>query len=123
MNIETKKNGRLICVKLLSQNIDATVSNEFKGRMNDLIQQGNNFFILNLSQVKFIDSSGLGALISILKTLTLNNGDIVLCELNGPVQSLLKITRMENIFKICPNEEEGTQFLTNAHKFKNNDIL
>lgn len=116
MNLETKKNGEVIFVKLLSQNIDATVSSEFKGRMVDLINQGNNFFLLNLSQVNFIDSSGLGAMISVLKVVTLNNGNIVLCELKTPVENLLKLTRMNNVFKICANEKEGLEFLINIKK-------
>lgn len=111
MNLETKKTGEFIFLKPLRQNIDATVSTEFKARIVDLINQGNNFFLLNLSQVDFVDSSGLGAMISILKTLTLNNGNIVLCELNMPVQNLFKLTRMNNVFKICSSEKEGLESL------------
>lgn len=113
MNLETKKNQEFIFLKPLEGSIDATVSTEFKGRVMDLINQGNNFFLLNLSKVDFIDSSGLGSMISILKTLSLNNGDIVLCELNKPVLNLLTLTRMNNVFKICGTEKEGIDSLIN----------
>lgn len=112
MNFEEKKDGDILILKPISRNIDVTVSTEIKGKFVDLINRGNNFFILTLSQVEFVDSSGLGALISILKTIALNNGDMVLCELNNPVMSLLKLTRMTNIFKICPTEQEGIQLLS-----------
>lgn len=118
MHLEVKKTGELMVLKPMSQNIDALVSNEFKGRVLDLISQGNNYFVLNLSEVKFIDSSGLGAMISILKTITLNNGDIVICELTNPVQNLLTLTRMNSIFKMCASEKEGLESLINL---KNKD--
>lgn len=111
MNLETKKAGEFVCLKPLNQNIDATASTEFKARVVDLINQGNNFFLLNLSQVDFVDSSGLGAMISILKTLTQNNGDIVLCEMKIPVQNLFNLTRMNSVFRICSNEKEGLESL------------
>jgi len=116
MNLETKKTGEFILLKPLKQNIDVTTSTEFKARVTDLINQGNNFFLLNLSEVDFVDSSGLGVMISILKTLTLNNGDIVLCELNIPVLNLFNLTRMNTVFKICSTEKEGLESLIDIKK-------
>lgn len=116
MDLEAKVEGEFTYLKPLSKSIDATVSTDFKGRVIDLINQGNNFYILNLSRVDFIDSSGLSAMISILKTLTLNNGDMVICEIQKPVLNLLNLTRMNNVFKICPNEKEGLEFLTKKKK-------
>lgn len=116
MNLETKKAGEFIFLKPLKQNIDATASTEFKARVVDLINQGNNFFLLDLSQVDFVDSSGLGALISILKSLTINNGNIVLCGLNTPVLNLFSLTRMNSVFKICSNEAEGLKSLIETKK-------
>lgn len=111
MDLETKKKDEIVFLKPLKQNIDATASTQFKARVMDLINQGNNFFLLNLSEVEFVDSSGLGAMISILKTLKLNNGDIVLCGLNMAVLNLFTLTRMNNVFKICSNEKEGLESL------------
>jgi anti-sigma B factor antagonist len=117
MNFESKKEGDIILVKPLSKKIDAASSKEFKGSMVDLINQGNNFCLLNLSQVDFIDSSGLGAIISILKNLRLNKGNIVICEIKAPVLNLLKLTRMDQVFDICSNEKDGLALLINS---KNN---
>ncbi len=116
MNIEEKKGEDFIVLKPLSRNIDVTVSTQFKGKVVDLINQGNHFFILNLSQVEFVDSSGLGAMISILKTLKQSNGDIILCELKNPVMNLLNLTRLSNVFKICSNENEASKSLLSTKK-------
>jgi anti-sigma B factor antagonist len=116
INLESKELREFILLKPLSPNIDATACSEFKGRVLDLINQGHNFFLLNLSMVEFVDSSGLGTLISILKTLKLKNGDIVLCELNNLVQNLFNLTRMNLVFTICPNEKEGLDSLDKIKK-------
>lgn len=113
MDLETKKKGEVIFLKPLCKNIDVTCTTDFKARIIDLIHQGNNFFLLNLSEVDFMDSSGLGAVITILKTLTLNNGDIVLCGLQTPISSLFKLTRMDRVFQIYPNQEEAYTQLMN----------
>lgn len=116
MNLETKKSGEIVVLKPLSNNIDSTVCSEFKARVIDLINQENNYFLLNLSQVDFIDSSGLGAIISILKTLNINNGDIVLSDVNPPVFNLFKLTRLNGVFKIYSTEKEGLDFFTNLNR-------
>ncbi len=114
MDLETKKIGHCILLKPLNKSIDATVSTDFKTRVIDLINQGNKHFVVNLSLVDFIDSSGLGALIAIMKTLSLNNGKIVFCQINSPVKNLLDMTSMDKIFKICPDEKTGMEILAHA---------
>lgn len=116
MDLETKKVDEIVCLKPLKQNIDASASTQFKARVMDLINQNNKFFLLNLSEVEFVDSSGLGAMISILKTLKMNNGDLVVCDLNSSVLNLFNLTRMNNVFKICKNEKEGLESLIDLRK-------
>jgi anti-sigma B factor antagonist len=116
MNLEIKKEGEVSIVKPLNKDINASVSTDFKGSFVDLINQGNNYFLLNLSLVDFIDSSGLGAIISILKTLEHNKGVIALCEIQEPVLNLFRLTRMNQVFKIFESEEDGLKFINNANK-------
>lgn len=111
MNLEVKTEGRIVYVKPITKNLDASVSTDFKAKVMDLINQGNTRLLLDLSQVDFIDSSGLDALISILKNLSLNNGNIVICEIKSPILNLFKLTRMDQVFKIYPHENEAVAFL------------
>lgn len=112
MDLETRKDGKVIYLKILDKNLDSTISTNFKGRVIDLINQGNQDFILNLSQVDFIDSSGLGSIISILKTLTLNNGSLCICEAKSPILNLLAITRLDRVLQTYPSETDAlTSFL------------
>lgn len=111
MDLETKKNGEITIVKPLSKSIDVTVSHYFKGIIVDLINQGNAQFLIDLSHVNFIDSSGLGSLISILKNISYNNGNIALCSIQHPVMNMFNLTRMNAVFKIFPNEKEAYEYL------------
>ena len=116
MDFETKIENQITIVKPLNPNIDATVSTEFKGKVIDLIIGENKYFLLNLSLVNFVDSSGLGAIISILKTVKMNNGEIVICEMHQTVLNLFKLTRLDQVFKILADESLGLAFLLDLKK-------
>lgn len=79
--------------------IDASVSGEFKEKLNNIINEENYFILIDLVNVRYIDSIGLSALISTLKNLK-NKGDIVLTNLNETVNTYFKLTRMDKVFSI-----------------------
>lgn len=116
MEMDVNPKDGVVVVKPLNSTIDTTVSREFKGKITDLINQGNKFLILDLSQVDFIDSNGLGSLISILKLITNNQGGIVICDIRQAVLRLFNLTRLNLVFQICQNEEEAHNAL--KAKFK-----
>ncbi len=116
MNLEVKIDDKIAYIKPMIKSIDASVSTEFKSKFVDLINNGNNQFVLDFSGVDFVDSSGLGALISILKTLTMNNGKIVLCCVNASIKSLFTITRMDKVFSICDTQTTASELINNLNK-------
>jgi anti-sigma B factor antagonist len=61
--------------------------------------------------VDFIDSSGLGAIVSALKTIG-RNGDLVLCGIKETVMSLFRLTRMDRVFRIFTDQGEATAALS-----------
>jgi len=111
MEIEERKVGNVLVVLPREKRIDASVSTGFKGRMVDWINQGNRHIVLDLSEVDFIDSSGLGAIVSSLKTLG-NDGDLVICGIRETVMGLFKITRMNRVFQIFATESEAIEALS-----------
>lgn len=110
MEIEERKAGDVLVVIPRERRIDASVSTSFKGRMVDWINQGNRHIVLDLSEVDFIDSSGLGAIVSSLKTLG-NDGDLVICGIRETVMGLFKITRMNRVFQIFADQREALKAL------------
>jgi len=65
------------------------------------VQQGHRQLVLDFSQVDFIDSSCLGALISILKSLS-QGGQLILCALNDNIKNMFTLTRMDRVFTLAP---------------------
>ena len=59
--------------------------------------------VLDLSQVEFMDSSGIGVLVSLLKSMRATGGDVVLLKPQGSVRMLLDLTRLSSVFTIAPN--------------------
>lgn len=110
MNIEERKSGELVVLKPLTKNFDSAVSITFKQKVQNLSEEGSKFFVLNLSQIDFVDSGGLDVLISVLKIIEKHKGDVVLCELQDNMLDLLRLTRLNNIFKVYPTEAEGLKF-------------
>jgi anti-sigma B factor antagonist len=108
MEVESKEIDGILIVKPLIHRVDATVSTQFKGLMIDMIAKGKYKIILNLSQVQFMDSSGLGTIISLLKSVA-TKGNIVLYGVNDSVMSLLKLTRMDRVFAIATSETEAIE--------------
>ena len=74
----------------------------FRTTINKLIEEGKIDFIFNFSQCVFIDSTGLGALVSIYKKCAEKSGNIKLKSLNPEVEKLFKLTRLDKVFEICP---------------------
>lgn len=111
MEIENRKIENILVVQPMEKRIDASVSTEFKGRMVDWINAGSRKIILDLSYVDFIDSSGLGAIVSSLKTIG-NDGDLVICGIKETVMGLFRLTRMNRVFQIFPSQPEAIKALS-----------
>jgi anti-sigma B factor antagonist len=86
-------------VKVLDKRMDARSAPEFKEKVGALIKAGNRWIALDLSEVDFIDSSGLGALVSILKQLG-GQGEITIGGVRETVASLFKLTRLDKVFQM-----------------------
>jgi len=90
--------------------LDASNAGEFKRDMGPLLQ-ANTRLVLDLSRLHFVDSSGLGAMLSCLRQLSAKSGDLKLCGLSKQVRGLFELVRMHRIFDIYGTKEEA------AHAF------
>lgn len=106
MNIESEKMDGILVLAPCKHIIDASSAADFKSQLVNWIQEGNNRILLDLSFVDFIDSSGLGAIISLLKRLD-RKGNICLYGIGDQVMSLFKLTRMDRIFHIYSSSAEA----------------
>jgi len=92
--------GAVTVVRPAGSRLDIEVAADFRNTLLSLIDQGQRQLVVDLGDVAFIDSSGLGALVSALKTLKRSNGsaDVRLARVQPPVQSLLAIIRLNRVF-------------------------
>lgn len=112
MQIEDRKEGNVLIAKVLDGRLDAKIALEFKEKMNGLINKGARSIVLDLSEVDFIDSSGLGAIVSSLKVLG-RSGDFVISGTSDTVNTMFKLTRMDKVFRMFNTEDEALAALLN----------
>ena len=74
----------------------------FRIKINKLMEEGKKDFTFDFSQCDFIDSTGLGALVSIYKKCADKDGSVKLKSLKPEVEKLFKLTRMDKVFEIHP---------------------
>lgn len=111
MQMQHEKIGEVMVVRLLDRRVDASVAADFKERMAGFINEGNTLVVLDMEQVDFIDSSGLGAIVSSLKLIG-RKGDLVISGLNRTVLSMFKLTRMDRVFRIFQDKDEAVRSLS-----------
>ena len=88
--------------------LDASNSSEFKRDIAPLLQSQNKL-VLDLGQLRFVDSSGLGAMLSCLRQLSAKGGDLKLCDMSKQVRGLFELVRMHRIFEIYDTREEAVR--------------
>ncbi|HFV9293226.1 TPA: STAS domain-containing protein [Serratia fonticola] len=99
MNFDIQSEDGVDIIVPLVRRLDASVAVVFKQEILSFIEQSKHGILLDFSHVDFIDSSCLGALVSILKALN-GRGELALCSLNSNIQNMFKLTRMDRIFTI-----------------------
>jgi anti-sigma B factor antagonist len=110
MKFEDRTEGKVLVVKVLESRIVADIAPQFKEGMVSYIAQGHHVIVLDLSEVKFIDSTGLGALIGSLKAMGTDD-ELVLAGAKDSVSNMLKLTRMDKVFRLFPTAEEAVSTL------------
>ena len=106
MDISSSVEGSLLFATIESPRLDAATAVDFKNQMAELLGSGNHNIVIDLAQVTFVDSSGLSAIISLLKTLG-QDGNLALASPSGPVESLLKLTRFDRILPIYQSADQA----------------
>jgi anti-sigma B factor antagonist len=99
MQLEVTRHADSCVVTPLEKRIDAHLAPAFRAALLDLIDGGDVHLVVNLARVEFIDSSGLGALVSALKRIG-RPGELKVCGLNEAVRSMFELTRLNRVIPI-----------------------
>jgi anti-sigma B factor antagonist len=112
MELALRQVGRTLVISFVGRvDLEGETSLAFKDRLKALIADGNVHVIVDLSNVGFLDSQGLGALISGLKVLRQVEGSFVLTNLSESVEAVLRITRLIRVLDIQPTVEDALRVL------------
>lgn len=108
MDLVLRKIGQTLVVSFGDRvNLEGETSLQFKDKLKALIGDGHLHVIMDLSNVGFIDSQGLGALISCLKVLRQAHGGLTITNLSESVEAVLRITRLIRVFDVLPTVEDA----------------
>lgn len=106
MQLTIKEEEDITIVAVSETRLDASIAPEFKTQMEEVIQQGNQNIILEISTISFMDSSSLGAMVGVLKAMG-NNGKLVVSGASGVVLELFRLTRMDRVFTLATDINEA----------------
>ena len=105
VNLSTRQVGD---VSVLDVTGRITLGEEGSGKLRkalqDLLKDGKKKILLNLGEVSYIDSSGIGELVSGFTTVTNSGGNLKLLNLNKRVKDLLQITKLYTVFEVHDDE-------------------
>jgi len=104
MRFEESRVGAVLVAKVLDARIAADGAPRLKDCLAGYIVRGNRSIVLDLADVTFIDSGGLGALISILKSLG-KDGELVISGARSAVAGMFRLTRMDQVFQMFESNE------------------
>ena len=106
MDFLTEQVGDILVVVLPGKNLDASNSQEFKRDISSLLETHSKV-VFDMAKLGFVDSSGCGAILSCLKKIKDNSGELKLCGLQDRVNELLKLMRLERVFDIKTTKEDA----------------
>lgn len=104
VTLEKIKNFNVLTIQ--EERIDAHNSAELKEYISQMLERGENTIVVQLKQVRFIDSSGLGALLFGHKQALAKSGQFALAEIQAQVLSMFELTRLTRVFEIYPDIQE-----------------
>nr|WKN39592.1 STAS domain-containing protein [Tunicatimonas sp. TK19036] len=117
------KKEKYTLVRLDEEKLDASVAPELKSELITMHAEGAQNMILDMSSVKYTDSSGLSALLVGNRVFREDGGMFIMAGLNDHVVKLIKISQLDSVLTISPTPEEAidTVFLNQIENDLNNE--
>lgn len=109
MKIKSYEVYNAVIIELQGNVMGGPEASEFKELLHKLIEEGKKNVVVDLANVKFMNSSGLGMLISGLTTMRNNGGDMKLANVTEKIESLLMITKLITIFEHYASVDEAVK--------------
>ena len=106
MGFQVSQNGDVTLVDVEGQLIVGN-RQELKQKVLEELEGGDRKFVINFSSAGYIDSSGLGVLVSLSKKIREQGGELRLSGLNEDLRTLFELTKLDTLFRIADTSEEA----------------
>lgn len=105
LSINLRKSEKLVIIDMAGRLW--VLEKGLRQQVNELLEQNTRFFVLNFTDLNYIDSSGLGQMVAMWSSIRNRNGQIVLLNPNERIRRLLEITKLDSVFEIYYNEDQA----------------
>lgn len=109
MQIKAALDGNVKVLFVKEERLDANNAGELKSELSKLFDAGEKNILIDLKDVHFIDSSGLGVLVSGFKNASICQGSFKLAGLQAQVKSMFELTRLQRVFEIFQTVNEALE--------------
>ena len=107
VNFKIRQVGDVTVMDMTGRIVLGEGSTALREALRDLVTHGDKKILLNLGDVSYIDSSGVGELVAGFTTVTNRGGQLKLLNLAKRVQDLLQITKLYTVFEVHDNEAKA----------------
>jgi len=104
LTVSIRNVGAVTVVDIIGRIVLGEESASLRTLVVDLLSKGNNKILFNLAHVDYIDTTGLGLLISSLLKVRMQKGELKLTNLSGKLQDVMQITKLYTVFEIFEDE-------------------
>ena len=87
--------------------LDANSAKDVKEKINILTKENRIKIVMDMADVNFIDSSGLGSLVASLRSVNKLGGDIKIASLQDPVRVIFELTKLHRVFEIFDDKDSA----------------
>jgi anti-sigma B factor antagonist len=108
MSFAIKKQGEVVIVDVDGQLIVGN-RQELKQKVLDELERGERKVLIDFTRTGYIDSSGLGVLVSLSKKIREQGGELRLANLNDDLKTLFELTKLDTLFQISDTKERALQ--------------
>lgn len=111
MNFTTTNKDRLTVIEMKAEKLGGVISPELKSHLVELNNKGIKNVLLDMSNARYCDSSGLSAILVGNRLCKNANGSFVICGVQEMVMKLIEISQLTSILNIVPTAQEGEDFI------------
>jgi anti-sigma B factor antagonist len=113
MQIAQRESGTVTVLDLSGKITMGEDGNQLNDKLQSLLHQGKRNMLINLGQVSYVDSAGLGAIVRAYTTVTREGGTLKLTNVTKKLQDLLSITKLLTVFETFDSEDEAVRSYKN----------